>query len=195
MKNDKEKELGMTEQASASADCRPDEKTMEEIMTQYQAALLRYATRVLNNADAAQDVVQDTFIRFHGNWSRITQRGLPVKGWLFRTAHNAAVDLIRKESRLRFLHERKWKQDEETSASFEAEERRREREERHSLVMQHLEALRPKEREVLVLRLQEEMSYKEIADVINRSEGYVGSLIHSATKKLTQSLRRAGVVS
>ncbi|MBN2163736.1 MAG: RNA polymerase sigma factor [Pontiellaceae bacterium] len=183
----------MIGQVSPSAEIRPDDQTMEEVMSQYQAALLRYATRVLNNADAAQDVVQDTFIRFHSNWSRITQRGLPVKGWLFRTAHNAAVDLIRKESRLRFLHERKG-QEPEPPDPFD-EERQREREERHALVMEHLEALRPKEREVLVLRLQEEMSYKEIAGVINRSEGYVGSLIHTATKKLTQSLRHAGVIS
>ena len=61
--------------------------------------------------------------------------------------------------------------------------------------MQHLNVLKPKEREVLVLRLQEEMSYKEIAAVLKRSEGYVGTLIHTATKKLSQSLRQAGVVS
>ena len=39
------------------------------------------------------------------------------------------------------------------------------------------------------------MSYKEIAEVLKRSEGYVGTLLHTATKKLTQSLRKAGVVS
>jgi DNA-directed RNA polymerase specialized sigma24 family protein len=39
------------------------------------------------------------------------------------------------------------------------------------------------------------MSYREIAQVLNRSEGYVGTLIHTATKKLSQSLRKAGVVS
>ena len=39
------------------------------------------------------------------------------------------------------------------------------------------------------------MSYREIAEVLQRSEGYVGTLIHTATRKLTQSLRKAGVVS
>jgi RNA polymerase sigma-70 factor (ECF subfamily) len=159
---------------------------------QYQAALLRYTTRVLNNADAAQDVVQETFIRLHENWCKVMARGVPLKGWLFRTAHNASIDYIRKESRLRLLHERQSKQEER---SVGGDDSRREQEERHALVMQHLGALRPREREVLVLRMQEEMSYKEIAAVIKRSEGYVGSLIHSATKKLTRSLRQAGVVS
>lgn len=167
---------------------------LEEIMEQYQAQLLRYTTRVLSNEDAAQDVVQETFIRLHENRDKVEEKGVPLKGWLFRTAHNAAVDYIRRESRLRLLHERQARQ-KVRYATDEYAEKQRNSEERHALVLKYLDALRPREREVLVLRLQEGMSYREIAQVINRSEGYVGSLIHTATKKLTQSLRRAGVVS
>lgn len=161
-------------------------------MEHYQASLLRYATRVLNNEDAAQDVVQEAFIRLHSNLDKIRSRGVQVKGWLFRTTHNAAVDYIRKESRRRNLHERQSKQADLFANDPEA---LNERTEKQALVMQHLNSLKPKEREVLVLRLQEGMSYKEIAAVLNRSEGYVGTLIHTATKKLSQSLKQAGVVS
>lgn len=189
----KQKDQGMIDQVPAVEDAKTDDVNMEEIMSQYQAALLRYAARVLSNEDAAQDVVQEAFIRLHENRSRILQRRVPVKGWLFRTTHNAAVDYIRRESRLRALHERQAGQEERFAPDDDAEQR--DRSERQALVMDHLQALRPKEREVLVLRLQEEMSYREIAEVINRSEGYVGSLIHTATRKLTRSLRQAGVVS
>ena len=161
-------------------------------MEQYQASLLRYATRVLNNAEAAQDVVQEAFIRLNSNMEKIRTRGVQVKGWLFRTTHNAAVDYIRKESRRRNLHERQSEQADVFAADPEAQQ---ERDEKQALVMLHLNHLKPKEREVLVLRLQEGMSYKEIAKVLKRSEGYVGTLIHTATKKLSQSLRQAGVVS
>jgi len=183
----------MTNQIPVTGETKPDGEAMEEVMSQYQAALLRYAARVLNNEEAAQDVVQEAFIRLHANWSKVLKRRVPVKGWLFRTTHNAAVDYIRKESRLRDLHERQSKGID--CPAIGDDERQREREERLGLVLDHLGVLRSKEREVLVLRLQEEMSYKEIAAVIKRSEGYVGSLIHDATKKLTQSLRQAGVVS
>lgn len=166
-----------------------DTLSFEAVMEQHQAALLRYATRVLNNGDAAQDVVQEAFIRLHANWDAVSARSAELRSWLFRTTHNASVDYIRKESRRRLLHQRQ---------SFQAQHAPPEpssADERHALVLQHLNVLKPKEREVLVLRLQEEMSYKEIAAVLQRSEGYVGTLIHSATKKLTQSLRKAGVVS
>jgi RNA polymerase sigma-70 factor (ECF subfamily) len=182
----------MSEPLSGTGISGPETLNLEGVMEQYQAALLRYAARVLNNTDAAQDVVQEAFIRLHGNWGSIVRRGVQVKGWLFRTTHNAAVDYIRKESRRRSLHERQAQQVEHLVPDGSAQ---RDRAERQALVLQHLNTLKPKEREVLVLRLQEGMSYKEIAAVLKRSEGYVGTLIHTATKKLSQSLRQAGVVS
>lgn len=191
--NKKEKDHSMMDQVPATGEAMPDEECLEDVMNQYQSVLLRYATRVLNNAEAAQDVVQETFIRLNGNWNRIHERGVPVKGWLFRTTHNAAVDYIRKESRLRLLHERQ--SEEQAPGASPNPGEQRDHGERHELVMRHLNALRPKEREVLVLRMQEEMSYKEIAEVIHRSEGYVGSLLHTATRKLNKSLRQAGIIS
>lgn len=170
----------------------PTPQSLEDAMEQYQSSLLRYATRVLNNEDAAQDVVQEAFIRLHGNLDKIKTRGVQVKGWLFRTTHNAAVDYIRKESRRRNLHDRQSKQADLFVNDPEAQQ---ERDDKKALVMRHLNTLKPKEREVLVLRLQEGMSYKEIAAVLKRSEGYVGTLIHTATKKLSRSLQQVGVVS
>lgn len=166
--------------------------TLEGAMELYQSSLLRYATRVLNSEDAAQDVVQEAFIRLNENLDKIAERGVPLKGWLFRTTHNAAVDYIRKESRRRLLHDRQSKQADLFRPDSAAQT---ERDERQALVMQHLNTLKPKEREVLVLRLQEGMPYKEIAAVLKRSEGYVGTLIHTATKKLSQALQQAGAVS
>ena len=79
----------------------------ETIVARYESALLRYATRLLNNADSAQDVVQDTFIRL---FRRRPDDGTADEGrlrqWLYRTAHNAAIDHIRAEQRRRRLHER-----------------------------------------------------------------------------------------
>jgi RNA polymerase sigma-70 factor (ECF subfamily) len=169
----------------------PDPKisALEDAMVRYQKVLLRYTARVLHNQDAAQDVVQLTFMRLHANMEKIMKKEIQLKGWLFRTAHNAAVDFIRKESRLRLLHSRQ-AVEMPRSENISGQEVDRE-----ALVLRHLNVLKPKEREVLVLRLQEKMSYREIANVLNHSEGYVGTLIHTATKKLTQSLQEAGVIA
>ena len=181
----------MIERVSEDDGAMDEAWDLEAIIEAHQSALLRYATRVLNNADAAQDVVQEVFIRLHEDWERLKVRGMQLKSWLYRTTHNAAVDYIRRESRLRFLHERHSLD----APGYSHRDAADHQDEQEALVMMHIGALKPKEREVLVLRLTEGMSYRDIAEVLGRSEGYVGTLIHTATQKLTQRLRKAGVVS
>jgi RNA polymerase sigma-70 factor (ECF subfamily) len=57
-------------------------------------------------------------------------------------------------------------------------------------VMHALDALGLPERQVLLLRLQEGLSYEEIADVTGRSSGYVGTLLHQAVKKLAATIQQ-----
>ena len=141
----------MMDQTAGIGQAEPEILNLEDAMEHYQQSLLRYAARVLNNDEAAQDVVQEAFIRLHGNLEKITKRGVQLKGWLFRTTHNAAVDYIRKESRRRNLHERQSKQ---ADLYLPDSGGQQEHDEKQALVMQHLNTLKPKEREVLVLRLQ-----------------------------------------
>jgi RNA polymerase sigma factor (sigma-70 family) len=179
----------VTEDQGSSGEVRTIEpQTLEEAVSHFQRPLLRYASRVLSNEEAAKDVVQEAFIKLYRHWDKLKRRGTPVKGWLYRTTHNAAVDYIRKESRRRSLHQRQTEQSEPARVVPE------EMDERLAMVLARLDMLKPKEREVLILRMQEEMSYREIAAVLKRSEGYVGSLIHEATKKVSQSLRNAGIL-
>jgi RNA polymerase sigma-70 factor (ECF subfamily) len=179
----------MVDQQAVGQVAPPGAISLESVIAQHQAALLRYATRLLNNESLAQDVVQEVFIRLDAKWDDVLSRDVPLKAWLFRTTHNAAVDMIRKESRRRLLHQRQAREPVTESCAGGDQQ------ERYTVVMKNLNALKSKEREVLVLRLQEGMSYREIADMIGRSEGYVGTLIHSATKKLSQRLRDTGIIS
>ena len=166
--------------------------TVEDVVAEYESVLLRYATRLVNDASAAQDVVQDVFIKLCRGWRNGSRPGEQLRGWLFRVTHNAAVDYIRKESRLRVLHER---QAEELNTAAPAGPRRElAAKESMDLVLEHLRRLDPREQQVVVLRLQEGMSYREIAEVTQRSEGNVGCILHHAMKKLATSLRRAGIV-
>jgi RNA polymerase sigma factor (sigma-70 family) len=166
--------------------------TLESVMAEHESALLRYAARLLNNADAAQDVVQETFIRLHRFWGTRVRIDEKISHWLYRATHNAAVDYIRRESRLRRLHEA---HAEETPPSTEPSQvRRLEEADRRRAAIEHLSRLDEAERQVMILRLQEGMSYAEISRITGRSEGNVGCLLHHATKKLSNSLKKAGVI-
>ena len=79
---------------------------METIMAEHESALLRYATRILNNASAAEDVVQGVFVKLFRAWKEGMKPSDQLKSWLYRVTHNEAIDHLRKESRLQALHEK-----------------------------------------------------------------------------------------
>lgn len=166
---------------------------MEAIMSEHETALLRYAARILNNPVSAQDVVQNVFIKLFKGWEEGFQPSKDMKAWLYKVTHNEAVDYIRRESRLSVLHEK------------EAEERQVQCEdgrncpatfeEQKAMVLRFLKKLDPREQQVVLLRLEEGLSYREISLITGRSEGNVGNILHHAVKKLSNSLRQAGGVS
>lgn len=167
-------------------------EVLETVMAEHESALLRYATRILRDPDAAQDVVQDTFIRFNGQSQNGARPPAQIRAWLYRVTHNNAVDHIRRESRLRLLHER---HAEEVDLSDPPAQRRTlEKEELMETILAAVGRLRPAEQQVVILRLQEGLSYREIAEVTRRTEGNVGCILHHAVRKLSGSLKKAGVI-
>jgi RNA polymerase sigma factor (sigma-70 family) len=164
---------------------------MEAIMTAHETALLRYATRILRNPTAAEDVVQNVFIKLFRGWEEGLQPSAHLSSWLYRVTHNEAVDYIRRESRLQVLHEKQAEGQPDLCPDgihCSPEEARRQE------VLGQLNRLGEAEQQVLLLRLEQGFSYRDISRITGRSEGNVGNLLHHAVKKLSASLKKAGVV-
>jgi RNA polymerase sigma factor (sigma-70 family) len=161
---------------------------MGAIVATYETPLLRYAARIVRNEILAQDIVQDTFVKLFKSWKKGTQPTAQIKGWLFRTTHNGAIDHIRCESRLRVLHGKHAEQKAvECTDGHNCPARA---EDRSALVLANLGSLTPQEQQVLLLRLDEGMSYKEIGAVTGRSVGNIGCVLHHAVKKLSKAIQR-----
>jgi RNA polymerase sigma factor (sigma-70 family) len=156
---------------------------MEAIVSEYEEALLRYASRILQNPFSAQDVVQNVFIQLCRKWKQGLQPSAHLKNWLYRVTHNEAVDHIRRESLRPTLHEKAAETFEEVTgeAVDPAEERR-------ARVLDALKRLHPREQQVVLLRLEEGLSYAQIAEITGRSQGNVGNILHHAIVKLSGSL-------
>ncbi len=169
------------------------EQQMEAIMAEHETALLRYATRLVNSPVTAQDIVQNVFIKLFKCWKEGTHPSDRLKGWLYRVTHNQAVDYIRRESRLRTLHQKHAEQTlrncpdgRNCPASLD---------ERKEKVLSLLTKLHPREQQVILLRMEEGLSYKEISDITGRSEGNVGNILHHAVRKLSkQILSNVGLI-
>jgi len=162
-----------------------DDGRMEAIIMAYEAALLRYATRMTGNPFAAQDVVQTAFIRLCSHWREDWQPSPRLKNWLYRVTHNEAVNHLRRESRRHDLHEKAALEWQDPAADDPAEARK-------AQVLEQLDRLKPHEKQVLVLRLQEGFSYARIADITGRSQGNVGNILHHAVARLSGLVAKVG---
>ncbi len=160
---------------------------MEAVIDAYQAPLIRYATRVLNNATLAQDVVQNVLVKLFRQWQPGMQPDARLKNWLFRVTHNEAVDQIRGEARRQRLQ---GEQEVEVDCSTGGVHEDPTPDERETMVLECLNVLDVRQRQVVLLRLQQGMSYEEISAITGQSTGYVGTLLHHAVKRLAAEVKR-----
>ncbi len=164
------------------------EQAFARIVEAYEGRLLRYAATILRNEELAQDVVQDVFIRLFRKWREPFAPGAAMSSWLFRTAHNRAVDIIRKHERRQHLEEAYQEQQPEPIARPAVMGGREEA--LGARVQAALHQLKPRERELVLLKVFEEKSYKEIHDITGLSTGNVGYILHHAMRKLAEELGR-----
>ena len=159
------------------------EQFIEQAMADYESPLLGYATTILHDLDRARDVVQDTFIR-------LCQQDLPkvrdnLKSWLFTVCRNRALDLLRKDKNIQPIDEIRWQRiagpDLQPDEQFD-------RDERVAEVMKYLDRLSANQREVILLKFQQGLSYQEITKITGLTSGNIGFLIHTGLKRLRELL-------
>ena len=161
---------------------------MEAIVAEYETILLRYAARIVNSPTLAQDVVQNVFIKLFKGWKPGFKPSGRLKGWLYRVTHNEAVDFVRREARLKVLHETH--ADRKSLECPDGHNCPDALEDRKTLVLENLRKLHPVEQQVILLRMQEGLSYAEISEITGRTDGNIGCIIHNAVRKLAQAVRK-----
>jgi len=165
-----------------------DPGAFNELVRRYQDPLLRHARGLLGAGSPYEDVVQEVFLKLARERVVLppgdpSGRGRQLSAWLHKVTRNACMDIIRSESRRKW-RERDVARSEHTHGGFcgvEAEDTR-------ALVERELERLPVDQREVLVLRLLAERSYREIAEVTGKKVGTVGWLISEGLKTLSGNL-------
>jgi RNA polymerase sigma factor (sigma-70 family) len=131
-----------------------------QALEQYEARLLRYAARLLGDNEAARDIVQETFLELcKTRRSRVEEQLTP---WLFRVCRNRAFDLRRKEKRVQALSEEQSQNIESPEPSPQAAI---ETSQGAQALLGMVQKLPDNQKEIVFLRFQSGLSYKEISEV------------------------------
>ncbi len=165
-----------------------DEAAFDELVRLLAPRVYRFCVSVLREADEAFDAAQDVFCRLHRGLSGFERRSA-FSTW-FRTL---MLNVCR--SRLKRRAARRWRPVESSvldrrPSTCEDPEGEAERAELRRLVMEELERLGDSQREILLLREVEGLSYEEIAEVLGLEMGTVKSRLFRARAALGARLRK-----
>lgn len=153
-------------------------------MDRYEAPLTQYAARLVGDLDRARDVVQDTFLKL---WKaeRASVNG-HLGQWLYRVCRNRALDVCRKEFRMTSLQEDQL-QSRQQMPDRDADSIPHD-EASTAGVLAMLQSLPERQQEVIRMKFQGGLSYREIANVMDLTVNHVGVLIHTGLKAIREKL-------
>ncbi len=185
-----------TDKSLIDAHIKGDTTAFGEIVRRYGDGLLGYLTRMTGSVVQAEDLFQETFKRVHEKAD--TFRGNRIKSWLFTIATNVAIDGFRRDGRLQVTSLNQKLdctdgQERELGAVAVADNSHEPSQkaimaERKEQVRQALELLPAKQRATLVLAYYQQLSYPEVAQVLDCSVGTVKTQMYRALKTLAQRL-------
>ena len=160
-----------------------DRNAYSELVRTHSQGVLNVVYRMCGNRDLAEDAAQEAFIQA---WLRLSsyRQKASFRGWLYRIAVNAAIDMLRKEKRIL----PNAIEDINLSDSSPSPEAMLAKGERSELVRDAVIKLPNASRAVLVLREYEGLSYQEIAEALDIPMGTVMSRLSYARKLLKEKL-------
>ncbi len=161
---------------------RSDDKRaiLEAALSRYEGPLVRFCLRLIGDREIAREIVQEAFLRLWKHRQSVAGEG--GGSWLYRVCRNLAFDLGRKRKRQQALL-RGLAPDigpDLGSALESLPDQAR--------VLAALDRLDPSVQEVVLLKFQGGLSYREIAAITDRTVSHVGVILHEAVKEIRRSL-------
>ena len=160
-----------------------DQEAFARLYEEYFSKIYRYVALRIGNQAEAEDMTQQVFLSAIKSISSFKWRNIPFSAWLFRIAHNQAVDYLRKRSR------RPTTSLVESLISGDGDpQQTAERKLDIEQLILATRQLTPAQQEVISLRFASELPTAQVARIMGKSEGAVKALQHSAIVALRRAL-------
>ncbi len=163
-----------------------DRSALEELYLIHFDRIYSYLHMSVGSRHDAEDLTTQTFVKMLESIGRFRWQSVPFSAWLFRIAHNLAMD--------HFRARRRWQPEEEIPEPAGAEEDSAEEQALASIgdasLLELMARLSPEQRQVLTLKFVFRLSNGEAAAVLGKTEGAVKSLQHRALASLQKHVTR-----
>ena len=160
---------------------------LEELYLLHFDRIYSYLHMSVGNRHDAEDLTTQTFLKMLEAIGRFRWRSAPFSAWLFRIAHNLAMDHFRATKRMQL--------EEEVPEPPGSEEVSAEEEAMHAIgrqsMLELIENLSPEQQQVLTLKFVFNFPNAEVATILGKTEGAIKSLQHRALVSLQKQLARS----
>lgn len=158
-----------------------DEKALKELIMRMQARVYTYCFSLVGNEEDAEELTSEVFFQVWKSAKNFRGQSKATT-WLFGIARNLCMNHLRKR-KIKFLEITEW------DAVYDPNEEEHDYD--PELLKKAMEKLSPLHREVLYLAYYEDMSYHEIAKLLDIPENTVKTRIFNAKKKLRELIQNA----
>ncbi len=164
------------------------------LMKRYENKLLAYIIRISGlKKEDAEDVLQDGLIKIYKNINSFNT-SLKFSSWAYRIIHNQVINNFHKiKSRPSFVFSDIGQDKVDQLASEFDLEKDTDKKIKSELIIETLNYLDNKYKEVLTLKFIEEKDYKEISDILKKPMGTIATLINRAKKQLKKEIHKHNV--
>ena len=150
--------------------------------------MIRLIARMVGDRAAAEDLAQETFVKAHRSLASF-DAGRKLSSWLFRIAHNTAIDALRRRPEMVSMDDARHSRPEPAAAPDPDPV---ERDALARALEESLARLRPDFRAAVLLRYDEGLPFEDIGHVLGIPEATARSHVHRARKELARYLASAG---
>lgn len=170
-----------------------DRHAFAELVDLYKDKLFHLAYRMLGNAQEAEDIVQETFIRVYKNLKRYDSTH-KFSTWIYRIASNLCIDRLRKKRHTSYSLDADMKEGEGLdgysmlAADDASPEDQLALSETQQQIRQAIEKMPEKYRTVIILRYLQDLSLKEISDILDMPVTTVKTRVHRGREYLRKRL-------
>lgn len=165
-------------------DPRTQEKGLRALMDAYQSRLYWHIRRLIVDADLAQDVLQETFIKVYQNFHQF-KNDSQLYTWLYRIATNEALQQINKLKRMQ-------KTDEDADYYLQnivSDQLEDNGDEIQILLQKAIQSLPEKQKLVFTMRYYDDLPYEEISKIVDMSVGTLKTNYHYAKQKIEDYIK------
>lgn len=155
----------------------------DEYYREFAKKLYSLAFKMVNNQHDAMDIVQESFIRAYKNWDKF--RGdAAVSTWLYKITLNLSYDFLNRRGRVNILPVTRDFEDRRIRSG----EKELMKSDMIDAIKREVDSLTPKQKSIFIMKSYDELTYREIAKIMNSRVGTIKASYFQIVQKIKKSV-------